>query len=329
MKWGQGEEGYAQVFLGTPTTAVAGDRFVIRSYSPVTTIGGGKILDPLACKHKRHSDRTKSDFNLLQNGSDPERTGIIIDRVALNGITFPELVVRTGINPNRLDGILREMSAKRQIIMLNRDAVSIVSATAYKGLQEKILSETEEYHKKFPLQEGLLKEELRTEVGRFIDSGLFNMAISDLEKTRKIVTDKKNVRIADHAVNLDGKLMELKRETEKIYLKSGLTPPPTKELPTRFKEGGDQIESILKVMLNEGILIKVSEGMCFHKDILSKLRKDYGNLLQNDGKSTPASFKDMTGLSRKFIIPLIEYFDRTRFTIRVGDHRVLRERKEQ
>ena len=324
-----GEAGYAQVFLGTPTTAVAGDRFVIRSYSPVTTIGGGKILDPLACKHKRHSDRTKSDFNLLQDGADPERTGIIIDRVDLNGITPPELVVRTGINPNRLDRILKEMSSKRQVIMLNRNVVSIVSSTAYKGLQGKILSEIKAYHKKFPLQEGLLKEELRTEVGRFIDSGLFNMAISDLEKTGKIVTDKKNVRIADHAVNLDGKLMGLREETEKIYLETGLTPPSTKELPARFKEGGDQIETVMKVMLNEGALIKVSEGMCFHKDILSKLGEDYRNLLQKDGKSTPASFKDMTGLSRKFIIPLMEYFDRTRLTIRVGDHRVLRERKEQ
>ena len=146
-----------------------------------------------------------------------------------------------------------------------------------------------------------------------------------MEKTGRIAIDKENVRGSGHTVNLEGELMELREEIEKIYLESKLTPPSTKAIMERF----EQAESVMKVMLNEGILIKVSEGMCFHKDILSKLREDYRNLLLKNENATPASFKDMTGLSRKFIIPLMEYFDRVKLTIRVGDHRVLRERKEK
>ena len=320
-----GEVGYAQIILGTSTTAMAGDRFVIRSYSPVTTIGGGEILDPLPQKHKRHSDKTQNDFNILFNGTDSERTSIIINRSDLNGISPRELVMRTGFNPNNLNKILTEMSSKKQIILPNRDEARVVSFIAYKTLQEKILSEIEVYHRKFPLKEGFPKEELRTTLGQFIDSGFFKMAVKDLEKTGRIAIDKENVRGSGHTVNLEGELMELREEIEKIYLESKLTPPSTKAIMERF----EQAESVMKVMLNEGILIKVSEGMCFHKDILSKLREDYRNLLLKNENATPASFKDMTGLSRKFIIPLMEYFDRVKLTIRVGDHRVLRERKEK
>ncbi|GAI84941.1 unnamed protein product, partial [marine sediment metagenome] len=138
-----------------------------------------------------------------------------------------------------------------------------------------------------------------------------------------------NVRVAGHTVNLKGDLEKLRDEMGRIYLESKLTPPSTRALLEGFADREVQAESVLKVMLNEETLIKVSEDMCFHKDILGSLREDYRKLLLKDGKSTPASFKDMTGLSRKFIIPLMEYFDSTKLTIRVEDHRVLRERKEK
>jgi len=86
-------------------------------------------------------------------------------------------------------------------------------------------------------------------------------------------------------------------------------------------------DKVLEVMLNDGILVKVGDDLYFHRDTVGKLREDYRYLLLKEGKSTPSSFKDLTGLSRKFIIPLMEYFDATKLTIRVGDHRVLRDRQ--
>ena len=324
-----GEEGYAQVILAAPTVAMAGDRFVMRSYSPVRTIGGGEILDPLPVKHKRHSDIVLNDFDVLCGGTDLERIIVILGRAGLTGISSQELTLRTGIKLNNLSKILEGMFSKREAIRLNRGELRVISFPVYKTLQEKVFSETGKYHKEFPLKEGFLKEELRTTLGQFIDSRLFNMAIKDMEKAGKIVIDKENIRVAGHTVNLEGDLEKLREEIEEIYLESKLTPPSIKVLLESFADRKVQAESVLNVMLNEETLIKVSEDIYFHKDVLGSLREDYRTFLLKEGESTPTSFRDMTGLSRKFIIPLMEYFDMTKLTIRVGDHRVLRERKEK
>jgi selenocysteine-specific elongation factor len=324
-----GETGYAQVILAAPTVTMAGDRFVMRSYSPVRTIGGGEILDPLPQKHKRFSDSTVNDFNVLRDGTDLERVSVILDRAGLVGISSQELILRTGIKLNVLNKLLEEMFSKREAVPLNRGELRVVSSSVYGALREKILSEIEKYHEKFPLKEGFSKEELRTTLGPLVDPGFFNIAIKNLAKDGSIVIDRENVRISGHAVNLKGDLEELRKEIEKLYLESKLTPPSTKEALEKFADRRDKARNILRVMLNEGVLVKVTEEMYFHKDVLGSLREDYRAFLLKEGESTPASFRDMTGLSRKFTIPLMEYFDATKLTIRVGDHRVLRERKER
>ena len=107
---------------------------------------------------------------------------------------------------------------------------------------------------------------------------------------------------------------------------AGLTPPSIKELMEKYAGQKGLAESVINVMLKEGSLVKINEDLYFHKEVLNKLREDYKNLLTRDGKATPASMKELTGLSRKFIIPLMEYFDLTKLTIRAGDHRILREK---
>jgi selenocysteine-specific elongation factor len=106
----------------------------------------------------------------------------------------------------------------------------------------------------------------------------------------------------------------------------GLTPPSLTDVVNDFKDQKVKAQSIIKLMINDGDLIKINEEMCFSSGALSKLRDDYKAMLVKDGKATPATFKDLTGLSRKYIIPLMEYFDVNKLTVRVGDHRILREK---
>ncbi|PJA50217.1 MAG: selenocysteine-specific translation factor, partial [Syntrophobacterales bacterium CG_4_9_14_3_um_filter_49_8] len=197
----------------------------------------------------------------------------------------------------------------------------------YENLQGKILQETRAYHEKFPLKEGLPKEEMKTTIGRFVSPKLFNMALKGLEKSGEIVIDRENIRLPGHSVNLEGDLKDLRGEISVLYLNAGLTPPSLKEIREKFAGRKVQVESVFNVMAREGVLIKVNEDLYFYKDALEKLREDYRNLLLREGNATPASFKELTGLSRKFIIPLMEYFDATKLTIRAGEHRILRERE--
>jgi len=323
-----GEEVYAQVILESPTIATAGDRFVIRSYSPVSTIGGGEILDPIAEKYKRHFEQRLTELQTLKSGDSLEKTRIIIERVRLRGISARQLSVRTGIPLNKQNKIMEGMFSRKEALLLDRDDFRVVSFSIYKTLQSKILQEIKAYHKRFPLREGHPKEELRTRAGKFIDSKLFNKAIRDLEHEGHIVVEQENIRRADHSVNLKGKLEDLRENIAGIYLESKLTPPSTKEIMERFSDRKTETVNVLNVMFNEGILIKINEDMYYHKQFIDTLRKDYKEFLLKNKESTPATFRDMTGLSRKYIIPLMEYFDKTKLTIRVGDHRVLRGKKE-
>ena len=145
-------------------------------------------------------------------------------------------------------------------------------------------------------------------------------------KKETIVSEKDNVRLAGHQVQLSGDLDFLRHNIALIYSEAGLTPPSLTDVVNGFKDQKVKAQSIIKLMLKDGDLIKINEEFCFARESLSKLRDDYKAILVKDGKATPATFKDLTGLSRKYIIPLMEYFDVNKLTLRVGDHRILREK---
>ncbi|MGZ6236464.1 MAG: selenocysteine-specific translation elongation factor [Syntrophales bacterium] len=321
-----GAKASAQVVLESPIVAMARDRFVIRSYSPVTTIGGGMIVDPLPKKHKGKSDRVNHEIDLLHDGSDTERAGIIIERSGIEGIGISELEMRTGIHQSILKDILGTLSSKKQVVVVDTDESRIVSASIYQNLQDRILLEMRAYHERYPLKEGISKEELRSTAGQFARQRLFNMAVRELEKRGEIVVERENLRLSAHRVDLKGELEDLRNKIGETYMDAGITPPTIKELMEKFAGQRGLAESVISVMLKEGSLIKINEDLYFHKEVLTRLREDYKALLVRDGKATPASMKELTGLSRKFIIPLMEYFDITKLTIRAGDHRILREK---
>jgi selenocysteine-specific elongation factor len=134
------------------------------------------------------------------------------------------------------------------------------------------------------------------------------------------------VRLTKHQVELAGDLDSLRRDIARIYKEAGLTPSSLSEVINKFSDRKTKAQNIINLMLKEGDLIKINEELCFSREVLNNLRNNYKAMLVKDGKATPASFKDLTGLSRKYIIPLMEYFDMNKLTIRVGDHRILREK---
>lgn len=322
-----GEAGNVQIILETPMIAMAGDRFILRSYSPVMTIGGGMIIDPLPRKHRRHEEKTNKEFYVLRHGADSEKIATIIERAGVEGIDIGRLIARTGLPRNVLLKNLDIMYSRKKAVRVDADDPKIVSIHVYQNLQKKIMNEVRGYHVKHPLREGILKEELRNTTGQFISARLFNMAIREMEKNGQILIEKENIHMAGHRVNLEGELEDIRKEIVALYSDAGLTPPSLKDIITRFDDRRKRVENILGILLKEGVLTRISEDLYFHSDVLHRLREDYKTQLLKDGRATPSSFKELTGLTRKFIIPLMEYFDMTKLTVRSGDHRILRERE--
>lgn len=321
-----GDRAFAQLFLPQPSVVMAGDRFVVRSYSPVTTIGGGSVVDPLARKHRRYEDQILHGLEHLQHGDDLERIAAMIERSAPTGIDLHELIIRTGLPQNRVEKGLEILISKKQALLLDRDETRVISFKVHQDTQGKIISEVRTFHDRFPLQDGMSKEELRTRVGSFISSKLFNTALRDLEKDNRIVIEREILRLPGHRVHLQGELMDLRLSIADLYRKAGLAPPTVKEIFEKFISQKTAAGNVLNVLLKEGTLVKVTEDLYFDQQALAALRENYRNLLLKEGKATPVSFKALTGLTRKYIIPLLEYFDMTKLTVRSGEHRILREK---
>ena len=176
------------------------------------------------------------------------------------------------------------------------------------------------------MKEGISKEELKVSLENDVSPKLFNMVMGSLNKKGTIVSDKDNVRLAKHQVELAGDLDSLRQDIARIYNEAGLTPSSLTEVINNFGNRKTKAQSIINLMLKEGDLIKINEELCFSRKSLDNLQNDYTKMIIKEGQATPASFKELTGLSRKYIIPLMEYFDMNKLTVRVGDHRVLRKK---
>jgi selenocysteine-specific elongation factor len=321
-----GQKAFAQLVLANKDVIVSGDRFVLRSYSPITTIGGGQIIDPLPSKHKRQNEKIIAALNILQNGSLPEKISIIMERTGFSGINLRGLNFRLGVNTKKIREALEGLLSNKKAILLDSEDTTVISAFFYNQLEELISKNLAAYHKKNPLQMGISKEQLKETLGRAISVKLFNLALRNLGKKETIVSDKDNVRLAEYQVQLAGDLDSLHNNIAMIYNDAGLTPPSLTDVVNNFKDQKAKAQSIIKLMLKDGDLIKINEELCFASGSLNKLRDDYKAMLVKDGKATPATFKELTGLSRKYIIPLMEYFDMSKLTVRVDDHRILREK---
>jgi selenocysteine-specific elongation factor len=320
-----GEKSFAQLILADEDVVVAGDHFVLRSYSPVTTIGGGRILDPLPGKHKRKNKKILDDLQILQSGALPEKISVLLERAGFNGINVRSLAFRLGIHVKKIREALEKLFSDRQAILLSGDDTTALSSHLYAQLEDLLLKSLADYHQNNPLKEGISKEELKAALAGTVSAKLFNMVLASLGKRNLIASDKDNVRLASHLVQLAGEEDALRRSIASTYTQAGLTPPSLADVLNGFKDRKIKAQSIVKLMIKDGELIKINEDLCFTGEALTRLREEYKAQLVRDGQATPATFKDLTGLSRKYIIPLMEYFDTSKLTVRVGDHRILRE----
>ena len=321
-----GTQGFAQLILESPHINMAGDRFVLRSYSPVRTVGGGVILDPHARKAKRMNQAVIDESGILKDGTLEERAGLVVHRAGLTGISTLQLAVRTGVSINRIRKVQHGLISAGKAIVLEKEGERIISSSVFKSLQEKAVDEIKRYHEESPLKGGISREELRSILGAQVDQRLFASLMKSLEGSGKVLIDKDLVKLAGHQVDLKGDLEDIRREISRIYLESSLSPPLLKDVLEGFGNSRKKAQDVISVMLKDGELVKVSEELLYAAANLDRLRKDYQDYLLREGKANPAGFKEITGLSRKFIIPLMEFFDKTRLTIRVGDYRVLREK---
>jgi len=319
-----GDTCFAEIRLEAPVAVLARDRYVLRSYSPVRAIAGGEILNAAPQRKKRFSEAALSELKILNSGNLSEITEQFVLASRFDGVEQSALPFLTNASRKKLEEIMKSLQAKKKIIQYDKEKGTLIHAENLKNARDQILSILNQYHKDFPLKVGLLKEELRSKTAGSGDSKLFNFLVTQLGQEEIVVQEKEILRLKEHRVTLAQDQEKVRQQIEEIYLKGALQPPYFKELTEKFP--GNSGTDVLQVMVKDGILIKVKEDLFFHKDVIEELKERLVAVLKQKGEIDTPQFKDMTGASRKYTIPLLEYFDITQLTMRIGDKRVLRKK---
>ena len=319
-----GEDIVAQLRLDTPVSLVRDDRFVIRSYSPVRTIGGGKVLNPVPQKHKQFQPDVVEGLKGLID-SPPERVvSFHVQDADVAGVTFADLVIMTNLPEKKLAAITQGPSSTREIIQTDKDTRLFIHKNVFEALQDNITASLEKYHQANPLKAGMSKEELKSKFPMQAADKLFSAVMNQMVKAGAIVQEGEVVKLAGHKVSLGFDQETFKEKVLDIYRKSGLTPPYFKEVTRTLDVDPAVAKDVLMLLVSEGTMIKAKEELFFHVEPYEGLKKRLVDFLTTKAEITTPQFKEMTGASRKYIIPLLEYFDAKNVTIRVGDSRKLR-----
>ncbi len=319
-----GEDIVAQLRLDTPVSLVRDDRFVIRSYSPVRTIGGGKVLNPVPQKHKQFQTDVVEGLKGLIKSEPQEIVSFHVQDAGVAGVTFSDLVIMTNLPEKQLTSITQALSSVREIIQIDKDTRRFVHKIIFDSLQNDTALNLENYHKANPLKAGMSKEELKSKFPVKAADKLFSAVMNQMLKAGKTVQEGEAVRMADHKVSLGIDQADIKKKVLDIYLKAKLQPPYFKEVTRTLEVDPARAKDVLMLLVKEGTMIKAKEDLFFHLEPYEDLRKRLVDFLVANEEITTPQFKEMTGASRKYIIPLLEYFDAKNVTIRVGDSRQLR-----
>ena len=314
----------AQLRLDAPVTLVKDDRFVIRSYSPVRTIGGGSVLNPVPQKHKRFKPEVVSGIQKLVDMPPEEVVVSHANESGYQGIRYSDLRIMTNTSDKKLDGFLTRLLSDKTLIMVDREQRIYIHHTCFEQLMEEAGALLAAFHQSNPLKIGMSKEELKSRLPPHVSSRLFTLMIQQMAKNNQVVQEENTVRLSTHSVSLGQDQTDVREKILDTYKKDGLTPPYFKEFCKTRNLDDAKARAVLHVLVDEGLIVRIREDMYFHREAIDAIRKKLVDFLTAHGEISTPQFKDMTGASRKFVIPIIEYFDSRNVTIRVGDIRKLR-----
>jgi len=325
-----GGRAYAQLRLAKPSLFLPGDRFIIRRFSPVTTIGGGRILDSQPPRHRWGDPHTREFLEVMEQDDPTARLEALARQSGEIGLG--RVVTRTGWQPAEVLRLMQPLQQRQRLVLLGQPASLCVHIDHFRAVQEAVLKTLDEFHAANPLIAGIPKEELRMRLKSQIpdarfghdsppSAALFNAVLERLGG--QVEAQGEMVRRAGRGVQLSNEEQAAKLQISRAFETAGLSVPNAKEVLGSLRLDRARAEKILHILLREKILVKVSEDLIFHTSALNRLRELVTLRKGQSSRIDVPIFKEMTGLTRKYAIPLLEYLDRERVTRRQGDERII------
>ena len=303
-----GTRDYVRLLLSEPLVLAPGDRFIVRMFSPVVTIGGGVVLD-IAAPKRGSAER----LQILEKGAAPEKIALLA-RESRYGAGLPELVARTGL----LESEVEKAAAVPQLIVLRTPQFWVLDAEWAAKQLEQLHEQLKQFHRRNPLLAGASKEELRSKLMPAAPSWLIDAL---LVRSKTLAVEGETVRLASHKIAFKQDEEQAAEKIENAFRSAGLAVPSLQEVLGKSGVEAGRARTLLQLLLKERRLVRVSDELVFHASAVQSLRE---LLVQKKGQRFAVpEFKDWTGISRKYAIPLLEFLDRERITRREGDSRIV------
>jgi selenocysteine-specific elongation factor len=321
-----GESAFVQLRLKSSVLLLPGDAFVMRAYSPQTTVGGGRVLDPAPSRRKRRSDVALTLLKALDSGTDGEKVCLLVAESLYSGLSREEIALRSGLSLERAETVLSTLLSAGEVVMAVREPQIIMAREAFESLKGFLLAGAEEYLRDNPMKGGIGKEELKGRLPKQSDPRIFGTLLKALEKGGKVVTDRDLVRPFGRKAAANSNQAGLREKITEMLLRGGIAPPTLREMAETLTRSEKELLEHLNFLGRDGRAIKITGDLFYAPEPIAAIREKLVSCLKESKEITPGEFRDLTGLSRKFMIPLLEYFDREKVTIRVGNKRFLRKR---
>lgn len=318
-----GHNALAQLRLQDEALVLAGDRFIVRHFSPVTTIGGGVVLDPGARRPTIRDVARAGFLETVERGARTETLAAMTERAIL-GLRFADIVARTGWPEEEIRATAKKLAETGQVRTVSLEPLTLVTGKLFEEVRQKIASRVERFHKENPLLPGISREDLRSSIGRRVRAETFRAALDELLAQKKLEAHGEIVKRVGSTISLEPEEARAKEQIETAFASAGLAVPAVKEVLSKLPVEARRAEKILQILLRDKSLVRVTPELIFHRDALAQLRDRLSVFKKTKGEriSVPI-FKELTGITRKYAIPLLEYLDRERVTRRAGDERVI------
>jgi selenocysteine-specific elongation factor len=315
-----GEEAFVQFSFSEPVVVLPGDRYILRGSYAIQTLGGGTVLDVAPRRHKRESEGLGRVSRLLREGTLREKAEYHMEKGGYKGLTADYLAVLLGVGREALEGTVAALTAEERVKAVGKTLIRGERFVAYKALLGKLLTE---FHAKNPLKIGISREELRTRLPE-VDQQVFQTALEEMVREGAAEIDKDRVRQRSGAQGPDASIERLEGQILRILDARGLTPPTGTELAGELAVKEGNLRDMFEKLVYEGKMVKIKGDMYVSGTHIEGLKRTVKDYLGRKKEMSPADFKEVLGLSRKYMIPLLEYLDEIKLTIRRGDKRVLR-----
>ena len=327
---GPGESGLVQLRLETPGVATRSDPFVIRRYSPARTIGGGRVLDGVPRKHGRLEPEVLEMLAALEQ-EDPAEVILARLRTSPDEMKSPRgIAAETGLASGMVKEHLDRLEAEGRIrTLLRDDEILVFDRGHWDALEGRTERTLQAFHESHPLRPGLKREELRDILGARVDQILFDTLLADLRDRGRIKMTEALLSMASHRIRFSPHQEALSEKLEETLLKEGFSPSGEEELASALGARRDEVRAVLDAMRSMGKLVRVDESALFHARTVEEAKTRLTHYLRERDQVTISEFRDLIGASRKYALPLMNYFDAIRVTERKGDVRVLREDAEE